>query len=53
MTVLALIGLLLVVWLALTVIGAVVKGFFWLAILGLVLFLVTAAFGESRRRNRP
>ena len=32
---LRLLGLLLVIWLAITVIGAVVKGLFWLAVIGL------------------
>jgi hypothetical protein len=41
---------LLVVWIALAVIGAVVKGLFWLAVVGLVLFLGTAALGAGRRR---
>ena len=41
---------LLVVWIALTVIGAVIKGLFWLAVIGLLLFLGTAAFGAARRR---
>ena len=48
---LRLIGLLLVVWLVITVIGAVVKGLFWLAVIGVLFFLVTAAFG-LRKRNR-
>ncbi len=47
--VLRLLGLLLVVWLVLTVIGAVVKGLFWLAVLGLVFFVATAALGWNRR----
>ncbi|MFD2093891.1 hypothetical protein [Blastococcus deserti] len=42
-------GLLLVVWLVLTVIGAVVKGLFWLAVLGLVFFVATAALGWNKR----
>lgn len=37
-------GVLLVVWLAFTVIGFVVKGLFWLAIIGGALFLATAAY---------
>lgn len=44
--------LLLVVWVALAVLGFVVKGLFWLAIIGIVLFLVTGAFGGSRYRSR-
>ena len=44
-------GLLLVVWIAVVVIGAVIKGLFWLAVVGLILFLVTAAMGWSRRRT--
>ncbi len=48
-----LIGILLVVWLAITVIGAVVKGLFWLAVLGLLFFAATAAIGWNKRdRNR-
>jgi hypothetical protein len=48
--VLGLIAFLLIVWLAFIVIGAVVKGLFWLLIIGAVLFLATAAFGWFRRR---
>ena len=43
------IGLLLIVWLALVVIGAVVEGLFWLIAVGAVLFLATAAFGSTKR----
>lgn len=39
----------LVVWLVLAVLGFVIKGLFWLAILGIVLFLVTAAVGATKR----
>ncbi|MGY2004003.1 hypothetical protein [Blastococcus sp. SYSU DS1024] len=42
---LRLIGLLLVLWLALAVIGALIEGLFWLLLLGAVLFLGTAAYG--------
>ena len=49
---LRLLGLLLVVWLVLTVIGAVVKGLFWLAVVGLLLFLATAVFGWGKRGTR-
>lgn len=48
---LALIGLLLLVWLALVVVGAVVKGLFWLIIVGVVLFLVTGGIGWARRKT--
>jgi hypothetical protein len=50
--VLGFLGLLLVVWLALIVIGAVVKGLFWLIIIGVILFLATSALGVVRGRNR-
>jgi hypothetical protein len=46
------IALLLVVWLALAVIGAVVEGLFWLVVIGAVLFIATAAFGWVRRNTR-
>jgi hypothetical protein len=49
--VLGFIALLLIIWIALVVIGAVVKGLFWLAVIGVVLFLATAAFGWIRRRT--
>jgi hypothetical protein len=40
---------LLVVWLILTVVGITIKGLFWLAIIGGVLFLATAIWGWVRR----
>ncbi len=49
---LALIGILLVVWLVLTILGAVIEGLFWLAIIGVVLFLATAAYGFIKRKSR-
>ncbi len=42
---------LLLVWLALSIVGAVVEGLFWLTITGAVLFLATAAIGALRRRS--
>ena len=42
-------GLLLVVWLVLTVIGAVVKGLFWLAVVGAIFFVVTAVVSLKKR----
>ncbi len=44
-----LIGLLLVLWLVVTVVGAVIEGLFWLAVVGALFFLVTAALGWRRR----
>lgn len=46
---LQLLALLLIIWVALIVIGAVIKALFWLIIIGAVLFLLTAAFGWFRR----
>jgi hypothetical protein len=48
---LALLGFLLVVWLACVVVGAVVKGLFWLIIVGAVLFVATAVIGWARRKT--
>jgi hypothetical protein len=45
------IGLLLL-WVVLAVLGFVVKSLFWLAIVGIVLFLATGAFGAMRGRSR-
>jgi len=41
---------LLVVWLVLSVVGAVVEGLLWLTIIGVVLFLATAGYGAIRQR---
>ena len=49
---LRLIGLLLVVWLVITVLGALVKGLFWLAVVGVLLFVATAALGWNKRNTR-
>jgi hypothetical protein len=38
------------VWIGMTVIGLVVKGLFWLAVVGLLFAAGTAAIGTSRRR---
>jgi hypothetical protein len=40
---------LLVVWLVLSIVGFTVKGLVWLAILGIILFVGTAAIGWTRR----
>ena len=42
--------LLVVLWLVVSVIGFVVKGLFWLAVVGLLFALGTAVLGASRRR---
>jgi hypothetical protein len=42
---------LLVIWLVIVVIGFVVKSLFWLAVIGIVLFLGTAAYGAIKRRS--
>jgi len=48
---LGLILLLLIIWLVLAVLGLVVKGLFWLFIIGLILFVATGIFGWVRRRT--
>ena len=42
-------ALLLVIWLVITILGAVIKGLFWLAVIGAILFIGTAALGWTRR----
>jgi hypothetical protein len=39
----------LVVWLVLIVLGVVIKGLFWLLIIGIVLFVVTGVIGFVKR----
>lgn len=43
------IALLLVVWLVLAIVGALVEGLFWLLVIGVVLFVATAAYGWVKR----
>jgi hypothetical protein len=42
---------LLVIWVVLSVIGFAVKGLVWLAIIGIILFVGTAAIGFVRRNT--
>lgn len=46
------IALLLVVWIALMVIGALIEGLFWLIAIGAIAFIATAAFGWTKRNTR-
>lgn len=46
---LALIGALVVLWLVVAVIGAVLKGIFWLLMVGLVLSVLIATWGWARK----
>ena len=50
MDVLVLVIVLLVVWLILAVVGFAIKGLLWLAIIGIILFVGTAAIGVVRRK---
>ncbi len=42
---------LLVIWAVLALLGFVIHGLFWLAIIGIVLFLLTGGFGFVRNRS--
>lgn len=46
---LTLVIILLVVWAVLAVLGFAIKGLFWLAIIGLILFVATLIIGLVRR----
>ncbi|GAA2219023.1 hypothetical protein ACFY2R_07365 [Micromonospora olivasterospora] len=46
----ALIVALLLLWLVLVIIGLVVKGLFWLTVVGALLFVATVIAGWVRRR---
>jgi hypothetical protein len=53
-----LIIVLLAIWLILSILGFVIKGLFWLAVIGIVLFVATAIIGAVRRslgrsRSKP
>ncbi|MCX2728676.1 hypothetical protein OOZ19_00330 [Saccharopolyspora sp. NFXS83] len=46
------IGGLLLLWLVVSVAGFVIKGLFWLAVIGGVLFVATAAIGYAGDRKK-
>lgn len=46
---LSLIVILLIIWVVFAVLGFAIKGLLWLAILGIILFVITAIFGWFRR----
>ena len=43
---------LVIIWIAVGIIGVVVKGLFWLLIVAAVLFIATVFFGGTRLRSR-
>lgn len=43
---------LLIIWLVLSILGFVLEGLLWLAIIGLVLFVATAIWGWVKRKAR-
>jgi hypothetical protein len=45
-------GLLLVIWLVIIAAGAIIKGLFWLAVVGAIFFVATAAMGWNKRDNK-
>ncbi|MGI8879976.1 MAG: hypothetical protein ACR2KJ_05555 [Jatrophihabitans sp.] len=48
----AFLAVLLLIWLAFIVLGAVIKGLFWLLIIGVVLFIATGALGLRGNKNK-
>ncbi|MFD5824587.1 hypothetical protein [Lentzea sp. NPDC060358] len=47
----AIIGWLVAIWIVLAVVGAVVKGLFWLTVIGVLLLAGTAAYGAVKSRR--
>ncbi|MEB3371102.1 hypothetical protein [Saccharopolyspora mangrovi] len=45
-------GGLLALWIVLSIAGVLIKGLFWLAVLGGVLFVATAAIGWAKDRKQ-
>ncbi|MBV9822181.1 MAG: hypothetical protein JO144_08055 [Actinobacteria bacterium] len=43
---------LLLIWVAIAVIGAVIKGLLWLTVIAIILFLITLLMGGARRSRR-
>jgi hypothetical protein len=49
---LTLVIILLIIWAVLAVLGFAIKSLLWLAIIGIVLFVITALIGFIRRGGR-
>lgn len=49
---LVLVIILLAVWAVLAVVGFAIKGLLWLAVIGIILFIVTIIIGSIRRAAR-
>ncbi|WP_189337638.1 hypothetical protein [Arthrobacter sp. AFG7.2] len=43
---------LLVIWLVLSILGFIIEGLLWLAVIGLVLFVATSVWGWLKRNAR-
>ncbi len=43
---------LLILWLILAILGFVIEGLFWLAVIGILLFLATVVWGWLKRKTR-
>lgn len=43
---------LLVAWIVISILGAVIKGLLFLTFIGVILFVLTALYGWSRRSRR-
>jgi uncharacterized membrane protein YesL len=51
MSVVKVVLILLAVWVVIAVLGLIIKGLFWLFVLGCVAFAVTSIVGAARRRG--
>jgi uncharacterized membrane protein len=51
MSVVKVVLVLLAIWILLGIVGLVIKGLFWLFVLGCIAFAVTAVAGAARRRG--
>lgn len=43
--------LLLAAWVAISIVGLLIKGLFWLFVIGVILFVATAIFGGVKNRS--
>ncbi len=48
----AIVAVLLVIWLVFVVLGFVIKGLLWLALIGIVLFVATGLWWRLRGKSR-
>lgn len=52
MNIIGIIIVLLIIWAVISIAGFLIEGLFWLAVIGIILFIATAIWGWMKRQAR-